>query len=46
MDMNNIIKSVVQELKEDFSKHPYDYTSYEIEAQVRAFKNWTAPLKL
>lgn len=35
--MNDIIKGIVEELQVDFNEHPYDYTSYEIEAQVRIF---------
>ncbi|ETR72321.1 MAG: hypothetical protein OMM_01812 [Candidatus Magnetoglobus multicellularis str. Araruama] len=37
MSLVNIIKSVVSKLQKDFSNHPYDFTSYEIEAQVRVY---------
>jgi len=45
MSLVNIIKSVVNKLQKDFSKHPYDFTSYEIEAQVRVYNELMKDIK-
>jgi len=37
MRLLSIIEDVVTKLQKDFSQHPYDFTSYEIEAQVRVY---------
>jgi len=45
MSLVDIIKSVVNKLQKDFSKHPYDFTSYEIEAQVRVYNELMKNIK-
>ncbi|MEJ5362960.1 MAG: hypothetical protein WBK20_02600 [Spirochaetota bacterium] len=36
-NIENIIKTTVDSIHKDFSENPYDYVSYEIEAQVKLY---------